>query len=144
MSKILIALIGLRMLIFLLVLLALVVIYIVYRRVFLPRNRARSKAIEALIPTLDCIGAFDEHVLTTNQTTVTYQANRQFAQHFTAAGSIEDFEKMKVMLFKSIEDKLTETLAANPGADLSNYESAFGIPILSVASASAAVKDERG
>jgi len=58
--------------------------------------------------------------------------------HFTAGGSIEALEKANVMLFKTIDDKLKETLAANPRADLSKFESAFGITILSVASAGTA------
>ncbi len=134
-----IGLIGVRVLILLLALLAMTAIYIIYRRVFLPRSR--SKSIEAIVPTLECIGAFDEQVVTANRTTVTYKANRQFAQHFTAEESIEDFEKAKVMLFKSIEAKLKETLAANPGADLSKYESAFGITIVDVAAGTGAGED---
>lgn len=134
MIRVLLFLVGDRIVILLLSLCALVVIYIVYRRVFLLRDRSRSKTIEAMIPTLECAGVFDQRILTVNQTTVTYQAQRQFAMHFTAAGSIDEVEKAKVLLFKGIEDKLKETLAANPGADLSSYESAFGIAILNVAS----------
>ena len=140
--KILIALVGNRILIFFLSLALLTVIYIIYRRVFVPRDRLRSKTIEAIIPTLECIGVFDEQVVTANQTTVTYKANRQFGQHFTALKSMEDYEKAKVTLFRSIEDKLKETLTANPAADLSKYESAFGITIVNVASGSGAGRDQ--
>ena len=69
--EVLIGIIGVRVLILLITLLTLAGIYILYRRVFLPRSR--SKSIDALIPTLECIGAFDEQVVTANRATVTLQ-----------------------------------------------------------------------
>jgi hypothetical protein len=67
-------------------------------------------------------------VVTAHQTSVTYQARRQFARHFTALKSVEDYEQAKAALFNAIEDKVKEALAANPSADLGKYESASTAP----------------
>ena len=46
------------------------------------------------------------------------------------------------MLFNTIDDKLREALDADPRADLSKYESVFGITIVDVAFIGAASKDQ--
>ena len=113
-------------------LLAMTGVYVAYR--VLVFRKKPHKTLDVIVAALDSIGAFDERTITTNQTTVTYKANRQFARHFTEADSNEDFEKTQEVLFNALEDKLREALAADPGADLSKYETAFGIDILSVTS----------
>jgi len=119
-----------RMIILVVSVLTVAAIYTVFY-VVIPRRR-RPKTIEEVIPRLDSIGVFDERVFSTNNRVVTYKASRLFAANFAQLKSDEDFEKAKVTLFDAIEGKLKETLSANPGADLSKYESAFCITIISV------------